>query len=125
MGDACLFHTRGEALLQATPLDHSRGFTHTFWLLGSPHQSALLLEKKLQRARGSLQPGDALWLMTDALAHWFLGEIEHARSPVPWLESVLIDVGACAFADWIESRRQSGTLRNDDVTLVALRWSGG
>jgi hypothetical protein len=65
---------------------------------------------------GELAAGDRLWLMTDALAAWFLAE--HEAGGAPWRE--LDERTADDFADWVAGRRADGRLKNDDVTLVAI-----
>ena len=72
-------------------------------------------------ASGSLLPGDCLFLMTDALAQWFLYAHEQGRRP--W-EAVapLLDPSRPedAFAAWVGGLRAGGGLRDDDVTLLGI-----
>jgi hypothetical protein len=59
--------------------------------------------------------------MTDALAQWFLAQVEQGGKPWLELESLLHDNGnPQTFTAWIEGLRVARQLRNDDVTLLAV-----
>jgi hypothetical protein len=121
VGDACLFHTRGDELLAAFPLDRSEAFTSMPRLLGSRTAAASDREKHVVRRQGKAQPGDRLWLMTDALAHCCLRDHEQGRRPWPQAESLLaVPEADPRFAGWIEGLRDARRLRNDDVTLLKV-----
>ena len=67
------------------------------------------------------EPGDRLYLMTDALAQWFLHAQEQGGRPWQDVASALAAPQPdAAFAAWIEALRGREALRNDDVTLLAL-----
>jgi hypothetical protein len=112
VGDSCVFHVRRNRLLQAFPRIHSGEFDNAPRLVGSrrcpPHR---------ERALGSWRAGDRLLLMTDALAQWFLRRVEAGRRPWRAVERL---EGDADFVHWIEKLRDSGALRNDDVTLLAV-----
>ena len=70
---------------------------------------------------GQGRPGDRLWAMTDALAQWCLAESEAGGDPCAELELLLAESqDGDRFTPWIDALRQSGWLRNDDVTLLAI-----
>lgn len=121
VGDACVMHTRDEALLRAFPLDHSEQFGNDPSLVGS-RMALEDIDKRVQIwADGHGQPRDRLWMMTDALAQWCLAE--HEKGGNPWREMgslVIPSEGDNGFASWIERLRDGGRLRNDDVTLLAI-----
>jgi hypothetical protein len=62
--------------------------------------------------------------MTDALADWFLRELEAGRAPcremLLYAQSENDDLISAAFAEWIEMQRESRLLRNDDVTMMVV-----
>jgi hypothetical protein len=116
VGDSCLFHVRGGELLRAFPLESSTSFGNQPSLLGSRPSAR---PSQLQKARGQWQSGDRFLLMTDALAQWFLQQNEAGEKPATRIENELELEGA--FAIWIEELRDRHVLRNDDVTLVAIR----
>jgi hypothetical protein len=121
VGDACFFLVRDGMLQQALPVVRAQDFGNTPWLLGSRGATGPTLAEKEVRAHGELRPSDRLWLMTDALAQWFLQEIEAEREPWEVLEPVLAAPRPQeAFARFVDELRDAGTLHNDDVTLVAI-----
>jgi hypothetical protein len=144
VGDSCLFQVRGDELIERYPLRRSADFGSTPWLIGSRTSPAGIAQREGRPHRGNWEAGDQFWLMTDALAEWFLRAWEDPRStgvspvsatggtPVlrnggegsktpPWqiLEEV-IERGEAAFGDWVEQQRGNGNLRNDDVTMVRV-----
>ena len=122
VGDACLFHTHGQALVRAFPIQQSKEFGSSPQLIGSRSPVDEVEKQRVQRMEGTGQGGDRLWLMTDALSQWFLHEEECARKPVKELESVTgSGVAKDKFAVWINALRDAERLRNDDVTLLAIR----
>lgn len=114
VGDTCLFQVRGDRLLKAFPMQRSSDFTGTPTLLGSRPSDG---RTRRFRTRGRWRPGDRLLLMTDALACWFLHEVENGNRPWQPLE-LLADEEA--FAGWLTGLRSRGAVRNDDVTVLQV-----
>jgi len=112
VGDSCLLHSRGSALLRAFPLDRAD-------LVGSRAPSDDVVARQRLWTDGRGRPGDRLWLMTDALAQWCLAQIEAGDNAWEDLERLLTADGE-AFREWTERLRDAGGLRNDDVTLLAI-----
>jgi len=144
VGDTCLFHTRSAVLLRAFPLEHSSQFDNAPKLVGSRMSAEDIHKRQKLWTNGQGQPGDRLWMMTDALAHWCLAEYEAGNNPWDEIESLISPsspwrgaigegmdfsspsgrgdlVEGNSFAQWIEGLRDSGRLRNDDVTLLAIQ----
>lgn len=124
IGDSCLFHTRGNQLLRAFPITSAADFGCTPQLVGSRSPQSRVSEIVVQ-ATEPAQPGDRLWLLTDALSQWFLGEFEQGRSPCDDLDALQGDVAededrAKRFSTWIEELRAAALLRNDDVAVVCI-----
>ncbi len=122
IGDSCLFQVRQGRLHQAFPLTRSQDFGNSPWLIGSRRllQGKELRERQV-RAKGTWKKDDRFWLMTDALAQWFLQEVEAGRQP--WQTPELLLTCAQAdqdFAAWIDGLRITQALRNDDVTLAGV-----
>ena len=116
IGDACLFVLRDNTLHYAFPIAHSRAFDNRPTLLSTEtaSQSADPLPP-FHTADGAIEDGDRFLLMTDALAAWFLAETEAGRSP--W---ATLPVEQLPFEAWLQECRNNGTMRNDDVTLIAV-----
>jgi hypothetical protein len=125
VGDSCLFQIRAGRLLHVFPLTSPGEFGTTPWLVGSRDACGTALEERSRRAEGDWQARDRLWLMTDALALWFLEETEQGGKPWRELENVLhAPAPATAFADWVGKLRDAARLRNDDVTLMLVQHAG-
>jgi hypothetical protein len=117
VGDSCLFRVRKDDALLAFPVEKASDFGNQPRLIGS--RGGPDLPPKC--VSGALLPWDRLFLMTDALAQWFLRAHEQGRRP--W-ESVAPLLSAArpqeAFAAWIEDLRRRDGMRNDDVTLLSV-----
>ena len=103
--------------IKTFPLKSSSEFGNNPRLIGSKGRTQPVPE----RASGRLLVGDQFFLMTDALAQWFLRDQE--RGGRPWDAAKLLLSAARpeeAFAAWIKELREYGGLRNDDVTLLAV-----
>jgi hypothetical protein len=120
VGDSCLFQMRGEEVLVRFPLAHSAAFTNRPNLLSSNPAHTGRIVDHVRNMDGTWQAGDAFYLMTDALACWFMREDEGGR--MPW--RVLRDLNTCNqvqhFREWVEAVRKEGAMRNDDVTLLRV-----
>jgi Protein phosphatase 2C len=119
VGDCCLFHTHGKALVRAFPLIRSADFGNQPSLLRSRGSTELPLA--CEQAKGRWEPNDCFLLMTDALAQWFLLRNEQGQEPLMEIHSLLREqFPEKALADWIAERRRQSILRNDDVTLIVV-----
>ncbi|HET8627200.1 MAG TPA: protein phosphatase 2C domain-containing protein [Thermomicrobiales bacterium] len=118
IGDSCLFQVRDGDLLGAFPLTGAAEFTSRPALLSSDPARNAVLPEHLVSAVGDWETGDSFYLMTDALACWFLAAAEAGDRP--WLTLRDLDPTGLArsFADWVAAERAAGRLRNDDVTLL-------
>jgi hypothetical protein len=122
VGDSCLFQVRQGELRRAFPVTRAADFSNAPWLIGSRSSLVEMPNKNGVQQEGDWQSGDRFWLMTDALAQWFLREVEEGGKPWLALETLLHSNGDSqqAFVAWIESLRAARRLRNDDVTLLAV-----
>ena len=113
IGDSCLFQLRAGRLVTAFPITSSADFNNRPGLLSSNSRNWNDEIGLISQARGTWQPNDVFYLMTDAIACWFLRAIEHEE---PALDPVR---DGEPFDHWIESLRDSG-MRNDDVTILRI-----
>lgn len=115
VGDSCVFRVRNGILLKPFPISNYSDFSNHPPLIGT---CATDLPPP-QRASGKWVPSDQFYLMTDALAQWFLHR--HQMGERPWEEiDSLCAEPAASFQSWIFSLRNQGDLKNDDTTLVRI-----
>ncbi len=112
IGDTCLFQVRNDHLLSAFPVDRADAFGTRPDLIGSRQRAAV----NVATATGTLESGDYLLLMTDALSEWFLHEYETGGAP--WSE--LVRLREADFPLWIDALRETNWIKNDDVTLLVV-----
>lgn len=122
VGDCALFHVRNDRLLTAFPAATTAFFTSRPLLIPSVPTSLMALADHVQQAEGDWQPGDVLYLTTDALGHWFLHQVEHGATPWRAVDAALTG-GRRSFRRWITALRSQGQVRNDDVTLLRIGWT--
>ncbi len=118
VGDSCLFQVRDDRLQRAFPLDRAAAFNDRPVLLSSNPLRNQAVWKAVRFAEGDCRPNDLFFLLTDALAKWFLQECEADRRPWGTLAALRTQP---EFGAWVNQARQDGALRNDDTTLVLLR----
>ena len=131
-GDCCLFQIRRGHPIVSFPLDDSIHIDERPILISSNAANNEDLLGNTYREEGQWEPGDVFYLMSDALAFWFLRKIESGWC-WPWHDlpgSGVFDRVNCesndptdsaTFDRFISELRASGDLRNDDVTLLTLR----
>jgi Protein phosphatase 2C len=116
LGDSCLFQvTRGQ-LVKSLPIAKSADFDIHPPLLSTRAENSKLITDQLITAHGGWRAGDTFYLLTDAIAAWFLLEFEQGGSP--W--EVLSSLDEQSFASFVDEKRAQKLMRNDDVTVVAL-----
>ncbi len=118
VGDSCLVQMRGDAILSSFPIRDSRAFNNRPLLLSSnPGRNKEATTMWTSRG-GTWESEDAFYLMTDALACWFLTEAEKGQQP--WRRLRDPQTGDGTFAELIAELRRNGRMRNDDVTLLRV-----
>lgn len=121
IGDGCIMHVRHDSLLKAFPLTSSNEFGNQPVLVGSRGNPVEQMQQRQQRAQGHWETGDAFFLMTDALAQWFLHTCEQGRKPWRAFHKLLAAHAAdTLFQHFVHELRDKEGLRNDDVTLITI-----
>jgi protein phosphatase 2C-like protein len=121
VGDCCLCQVRGDGLADWFPIARSADFGNRPQLLRSRSVGGRdgLLQAK--RKVGKWKHGDRFFLMTDAVAHWFLQRLEQKQKPWNSLLRRLADPNPTAtLTGYIEQLRSQNEMRNDDVTLLVI-----
>jgi hypothetical protein len=121
VGDSNLFQVRDGRLLTTFPLTESAQFGSGPFLVPTRGTAGPDLGRHTHVLHGDWLPRDTFYLMTDALAAWFLRCCEGGEQPWDLLEQVL---GAAdpqhAFASLVRGLRERKLLHNDDVTLLRI-----
>lgn len=118
VGDSCLFHIRGENVLVRFPLTTPEAFDNRPILLGSVGTENSCLNELT--SSGLWKKGDAFFLMTDALACWFIKHLDAGGSPLEVQGDFAFPNDPDPFRAWVESLRDKGSIRNDDCTLIRV-----
>jgi hypothetical protein len=120
VGDCCLIQVRDDEVVTRFPLSYSSEFTVSPYLISSAAHGNSHLRNYIQVIDGVWNYEDEFYLISDALAHWFLKSYENSQKP--W--HVLRDMGTVdqdiPFDQWVQNLRTSGDVRNDDTTLLRV-----
>lgn len=119
IGDTCLFQVRQDSVITRFPIESSSDFSNRPMLLCSNPVKNKDVGEKVKLLDGECLVDDTFFLMTDALACWFLNEFESGCKP--W--QILRDLEYNRKSDveiFISDLRNTGRIQNDDVTLVYI-----
>ena len=120
LGDSCLFQVRDNELITSFPIARSSQFDNRPYLLSSNPTHNTYVSKNAKRLTGQWRKNDSFFLMTDALAAWFLKQVEDGETP--WIS--ILDPDASRYIQTLEELvkylRKRGTIRNDDVSVIRL-----
>jgi hypothetical protein len=121
VGDSCLFVVRDDALVAAFPIQASDRFDNSPNLISSAPSRNGSLEAVLSHESGLASSGDTFYLLTDALACWFLARYEEGMDPWTTLDAVGGGTSRESLTDWMMGERRENRIRNDDVTMLRIR----
>jgi hypothetical protein len=116
VGDSCLFQVRGSQLVCKLPVEHSADFTSHPPLLSTDRKISAASLGKLVTDGGTWQEGDRFFLLTDAIAQWFLSQYENDRAP--W--ELLASSPEPAFETFVHDMQADGLMHKDDVTVFMM-----
>lgn len=117
LGDCCLVHVCDGRVVERFPLQSASEFSNTPFLLSSNVAASIGWEERLKQISGVWKSDDSFYLMSDALAAWFMRSEESGDAPYETLRDIGTEDGP-AFPEWIGELRSKHRMRNDDVTLV-------
>ena len=121
VGDTCLVPVRQGEPGSVFPLARADDFSAApdLLLVQAFHSEIVVrVPEEVRVLQGEWHAGDSFFLLTDALAHWFLRETEGGRTPSRWLEGIH---SAAGFRDRVDILRENGRLRGDDTTMIYFR----
>jgi hypothetical protein len=120
IGDSCLFQVRGGQLVIHFPVEQSKAFNNNPALLCSVLDHNDNLDNEIMQSKGEWQIEDEFYLMTDALAQWFLSQCEAGQQPWSNFQDSSTAQVSNTFENWIAYLREQKAMKNDDVTLVRI-----
>lgn len=121
LGDSCLFHVSNDSLIASFPLKHSTDFNNAPFLIPTNRSKGRNFAAAFKDAGGNFSVDDQFFLMTDALACWFLAENESNVNPWRTLRDFDTVDSQVTFQEWVSSLRAAKKMRNDDVTLLRIK----
>ncbi len=114
VGDVCVFIVGDDGLIDVFPIGHAAEFDNTPSLISSLHGGD---DAQIVTKSGELRQGDTVFLLSDALAEWFLRSCESGLSPWKTLSKIKSEA---AFGLFIKGLRETRQMKNDDATLMAI-----
>ena len=124
IGDCCFFHLRESSIIKCFPIINSSEFGNNPYLISSNPSQNFELNKYLKETNGEIMYGDIFFLMSDALAHWFMSRYEQNDKPWEIILNLLKDCDCFLnneiFEKWLENQRQKGFIKNDDTSIIAI-----
>jgi len=120
VGDSCLFQLR-EGVVESFPVSDASSFGNSPDLISTNPAFNHELEAKVRIKTGRFIFGDSFYLMTDAVAHWFMNQNAEGNRPWAALEELL---ETDRLKDYVNRLRGEGSLKNDDVTIARVKLAG-
>jgi hypothetical protein len=118
LGDTCIVQLRNGRLVQALPVSSSDSFNATPWLVPSHRLLLGAACEHVAVGRGTVEHGDFLLLLSDAVAAWLFMLFENGESGA-YFERLLRGNDrelAALFTD----QRHAGRLRDDDIAVISI-----
>lgn len=123
LGDSCVFHMRGEILLEAMPLTNYESFNNSPALLCSNLSIHENVDAMFTSKSGTWESGDRFLLVTDAIAAWTFKRQEEHGDGFKTLLEIESQEGLdnlCQAAREEHDEHGRPNMRNDDVTLLIV-----
>jgi hypothetical protein len=121
VGDCTLFQIRNDEAILTFPVIRIEEFGNTPNLIATNLQYQTEFEKIAVYASGSIEPNDYIILATDALAAWIFKQKDAGKKPWNHLSDILENYRS-DFENWLNNQRQTNEMKNDDVTLIILKF---
>lgn len=126
IGDSCLFQVRKKELITCYPMERWQQFNSSPQLLSSNtrNNSAELTSQLAETYEEEWRSGDIFFLMSDAIACWFLRRQAESDDGVAVISKTTTKESLTTLVD--EERRHKDEegrawMRNDDVTLMRIK----
>jgi len=120
LGDSCVVQVRSGTIVQALPISEPEAFGYHPTLIPSNVQRQQGIGEQFTIAMGSTAHQDSFWLLTDAIASWYLRMAAEDPSRVDELAQLLDTRDMPGFERFVERERAGKSLRNDDVAVLRI-----
>ncbi|OYQ64548.1 hypothetical protein B9G53_11190 [Pseudanabaena sp. SR411] len=126
VGDSCLFQIRRDQLITKLPIEHSTEFNNRPFLISSLNSKNSQLAQNTKFLENKWEVGDSFYLMSDAIACWFLQQDELGKKPWERIGIAGEDrrqerkMKELFLQNIIDELRENKQIRNDDVTLIII-----
>jgi hypothetical protein len=117
IGDSCLFQVRGESLHSCFPMGNAADFSYQPPLLPSRVAEDGIIRRNVCLGTENWEPEDRFYIVTDALAAWFLHNRDAGGKP--WMPLRDFDENA-DFTSWVDRQRDLNEIHDDDTTLIRI-----
>lgn len=124
VGDTCLFQVRGTSLIRSFPISAAAAFNNQPLLISTNPQANSASLDEIQLVEGTWLTADHFYLMTDALACWFLTVTEDGNAPWHLLSRFGTNAEHIKFPSFVDNLRAEHAIRNDDCTLMRVEVFG-
>lgn len=121
IGDACLVLLRHNTVITSFPLDNPEDFGFRPVLLPSNSNGRQRILDRVEIRSAPVNAADSFYLLTDAIAVWFLRAAKSAPEEITKLEQMLDRGKHTELAEFLNSARSNGALRNDDIGIVRVQ----
>ena len=126
VGDSCLFQIRQDQLIAKFPIEYSTEFNNRPFLISSLNSKNSQLAQNTKFLENQWEVGDSFYLMSDAIACWFLQQDELGKKPWKRIGIAGEDkrqerkMKELFLQNIIDELRANKQIRNDDVTLIII-----
>ena len=120
VGDSCLFQVRNEQLHASFPMQDADDFSYQPPLLSSRGGDDSVIRRHVKSCAGDWDHEDTFYVVTDALAAWFLRSAGAGGRPWEPLRDLNTSDFEIDFETWVNEQRDQGDMHDDDTTLVRV-----
>jgi len=124
IGDCCLFHISNGKLSFQFPVSSFKDFSNTPNLFASNQKYQSNIDVNVSCHRNEkLLANDMIILATDAISAWIFKQIENEKKPWQILSDILRKKQKeYIFEKWLNDKRVKNEIKNDDVTLLMIKF---
>ena len=121
IGDCCIFHLRGGSIIKSFPIENEVEFSSNPFLVSTKKDDDDILFKHFRELKKQkIIKGDYLFVMSDALACWFMNKTNENDKPWNILIGFAEDSSHNKFEEWLQIKREEKEIKNDDTTLLTI-----